>query len=365
MWVAAFSVVPRHQFMRRFFAPAPGRRHEAVGDDHVEWLDMAYRDAAWPTQLDGEDDRWDEARRHGPILGEPTCSTDKPSLTAAVLEALDVHTGLRVLQVGTGTGYTAALLAHRLGEDHVVSVEVDPELALRARHDLRSAGYMPVVAADSGLDGYPAAAPYDRIVSTCAVDTVPAAWLQQVRPGGIILTNLHRGLTGSALVRLTVRSDGSASGRLLDDSGTFLPERGAQVEDPLALIQSASVEDAVPRPIAVAPLSDDGEAWVALADLMMRGVMRVDTDDDSGPLQWMVHADGSWARHEHRSGLVHQGGRRRLWDDLERLHATWTAAGSPGRHRIGLTVTCEGEHQVWIRGDTTFVELDLGPDIRQ
>ncbi|MGH8918047.1 MAG: protein-L-isoaspartate O-methyltransferase family protein, partial [Actinomycetes bacterium] len=79
-----------------------------------------------------------------------------------VLTALQVAPGMRVLEIGTGTGYNAALLAHQLGAAHVVSVEIDPVVAEHARHALAATGYRAVsVITGDGAEGYPPGAPYD------------------------------------------------------------------------------------------------------------------------------------------------------------------------------------------------------------
>jgi protein-L-isoaspartate(D-aspartate) O-methyltransferase len=96
---------------------------------------------------------------------------------------------MRVLEIGTGTGYNAALLAHRLGSAAVTSVEIDPDLAEQARRALTTSGYLLGVTTADGARGYPPHAPYDRIMSTAAVHQVPYPWIAQTRPGGKILTS--------------------------------------------------------------------------------------------------------------------------------------------------------------------------------
>ena len=80
------------------------------------------------------------------------------------------------------------MLAHRLGADHVTSIEVDPDVAALARTALLDTGYGEVctVTGDGAL-GYPPAAPYDRIMATAAAHRIPYPWVAQTRPGGRIL----------------------------------------------------------------------------------------------------------------------------------------------------------------------------------
>ncbi len=129
-----------------------------------------------------------------------------------MLEQLDVRDGQRVLEIGTGAGYNAALLAARLGDENVTTIEVDPAVAARARQSLDQLGYHPRVVCGDGAEGYPAGAPYDRVIATCAVQWTPYAWVAQTRPGGVILVPRATTLLNEGMVRLVVAEDGTASG---------------------------------------------------------------------------------------------------------------------------------------------------------
>jgi len=100
-----------------------------------------------------------------------------------MLAALDAHEGHRVLDTGTGTGYNAALLAHRLGAEQVTSIEVDPDVAASARTALSDNGFggVTTVTGDGAL-GYPSGGPYDRVIATAACNQIPYAWIAQTRP---------------------------------------------------------------------------------------------------------------------------------------------------------------------------------------
>src|SRR5262249_35234261 len=165
-WREAFLAVPRHLFV-------PG--HD---------LTEAYADEALVTQTrtahaDG-----------GSSVELPTSSASAPSVVAAMLDRLNVSDGMRVLEIGTGTGYNPALLAHRLGGDRVSSVDLDPDLIDAAERAIVSAGYRVRLHAGDGYEGLAEAAPFDRIIATCAITHVPPRWIHQLTPGGRIVAPL-------------------------------------------------------------------------------------------------------------------------------------------------------------------------------
>ena len=109
----------------------------------------------------------------------------QPYIVAFMTEALDVEPGHRVLEIGTGSGYQAAVLATLA--QAVYSIEILPPLADRARATLSALGFRNVeVRTGNGYLGWPEHAPYDRIMVTAAPDEVPPALLQQLRIGGLM-----------------------------------------------------------------------------------------------------------------------------------------------------------------------------------
>ncbi|MEU9004394.1 methyltransferase domain-containing protein [Streptomyces sp. NPDC048551] len=211
-WRAAFAAVPRHVFVPYFWT-GRGAGHERLwGEDpdpvrRARWLRGVYTDAPLATRLRD---------------GELVSSSSQPSLMAKMLECLEVRDGDNVLEIGAGTGYNAALLCHRLGEDLVTTVDLDEEITESARAHLALLGYRPAVVTGDGARGCPARAPFDRILVTCTLPLVPHAWLGQCRPGARILAPLSTGL-----IALTVRDADFAEGRFLHTSAYFVPLRGA------------------------------------------------------------------------------------------------------------------------------------------
>ncbi|WP_286671096.1 protein-L-isoaspartate(D-aspartate) O-methyltransferase [Haloglomus halophilum] len=129
-----------------------------------------------------------------------------PHMVAVMAELLDVGAGDRVLEIGTGCGYHAAVTAE-LGAE-VYSVEFEPRLAREARERLDRLGYDIHVREGDGHEGWPEHAPYDAAYLTCAADAFPEAVVEQVRPGGRLLAPLSDGV-GQTLVAATRREDGS------------------------------------------------------------------------------------------------------------------------------------------------------------
>lgn len=107
----------------------------------------------------------------------------QPYMVAAMTEALTLNTDAHVLEVGTGSGYQAAVLSHLAGD--VTSIERIPELAIAARARLNRLGVANVTVVEGdGSAGWPAGAPYDAIIVTAAAPRVPPALSEQLADGG-------------------------------------------------------------------------------------------------------------------------------------------------------------------------------------
>jgi protein-L-isoaspartate(D-aspartate) O-methyltransferase len=154
--------------------------------------------------------------------GSASSSNSAPGAVFPMLEQLQVHDHHRVLDIGTGTGWTAALLSWRVGAANVTTVEIDPGLAEQARKNLQAAGYQPRLIVGDGAVGHRRGAPYDRIHVTFAVERVPWAWIDQTRPGGVILTPYTTGYAFGHLARLVATGHGSAVGRFPQSAGFMM-----------------------------------------------------------------------------------------------------------------------------------------------
>ncbi len=131
----------------------------------------------------------------------------QPTVVALMTEALEIRPGLRVLEIGTGSGYQAAILAH-LGAE-VWSVEVVQELADQAKAVLQAAGVAGVhVRTGDGNEGWPEEAPFDRIIATAAAPLIPPKLLEQLAPDGILVMPLEEPDGEQNLVKVTREADG-------------------------------------------------------------------------------------------------------------------------------------------------------------
>ncbi len=132
----------------------------------------------------------DEAYVDAPLPIGMGQTISAPHMVAIMTELLDVRPGHRVLEIGTGSGYQAAILAHLVGDTgKVYTVERIPELAEQARERFRTLGLdkrIEVVVGD-GSRGLPEHAPYDRILVTCGAPRIPPPLLEQIGDGGKIL----------------------------------------------------------------------------------------------------------------------------------------------------------------------------------
>ncbi|MEZ0069465.1 protein-L-isoaspartate(D-aspartate) O-methyltransferase [Streptacidiphilus sp. MAP12-20] len=304
-WRHAFLTAPRHHFTPTFF------RYGRAGLERYSpaspgWLSAIYQDEALTTQL---------------TTGIPTSSSSQPSLIARMLEALDVEDGMRVLEIGTGTGYSAALLSYRLGARNVVTVDVDPSLVAAAVTRLAELGLEPDVYVGDGAAGHSGGGPFDRIMATCSVRSIPLAWQEQLTPGGRILVTLSTGLHGYALAELG--ADGC--GRILPIEASFMPMRSHA--DPAFVTLQALAGPSVMAGTTEHPGIGNGERFVL--GLSLPEVVAFGLPDGKIPGTYLSHrSDGSWA-HALADGRLSQGGPQRLWDQLEAAREAWRAEGAP------------------------------------
>ncbi|RAY11789.1 hypothetical protein DPM19_27785 [Actinomadura craniellae] len=356
-WRRAVETVPRHLFVPEFFrrlSTPRGTMWEPVTPATVsedERLRLAYQDETWVTQIDGGIHPGDVRE---PIhAGSLTSSSTLPGLVVAMLEDLDVHTGSDVLEIGTGTGYSTALLCERLGAEHVVSVETDPGLAARAARNLHQAGYTPTLITGDGLAGCAAHAPYDRIIATCSVRSIPPAWIVQGRPGATVLTTLSGWLYGSAYAKVEVNADETATGRFLPETYSFMMARSQQ-PPPTEIHETQPVDSARPRPATVPPDALDDPTALFIAQLAAPRAQHGGRSMNSGPAvdYYADQETGSVSavtRHDDDTWSVQETGPTPPWDLIETALTEWRNAGSPALEHFRIDITSH-EQRVFVPG---------------
>jgi len=215
----AFRRVRRHRFLDHWYRLNPERVRnvwQRVDFDRENpdsnALSTIYSDCSLITEVDGF---------------KPTTSTSQPRVMSRMLELLDLQPGMRVLEIGTGTGYNAALIAEIVGDPRLVSsMEIRPEVAAGARAVLQSEGYegIRIIVGDGAL-GDPGGAPYDRIIVTAGGSDVAPSWIRQLVPDGRLLIPMQHGHLDPLL---EVRGDAvpwGASARIVGEA-SFIPLAG-------------------------------------------------------------------------------------------------------------------------------------------
>ncbi|MEU4800550.1 methyltransferase domain-containing protein [Streptomyces sp. NPDC023327] len=325
-------------------------RHQFAPD--VVWV---WSNQAWEAvNRAAEPERWACAVYGGPydstvtqlLDGLPSSSLSCGSVVADMLDSLKAEPGHRVLELGTGLGWNAALLATRSGAGRVTSVEVDSRLAAEALERLVAAGFDVAVHTGDGSAGWPAGAPYDRVIATYAVERVPWAWVQQTRPGGRIVTPWGR----LGHVALTVADDGLSAHGWVQGLGMFMPSRGVDQGLELDEIRRNGRGETSSRfPRAVGPLAD---ASLLFALRVLLPDIRITAHADAEePLAWLHDGRSSWATiattgPEDGSAVAFQGGPRRLADEIVVGWEQWTRVGKPSLYDFGMTRT-EREQYIW------------------
>ncbi|MGQ0679538.1 MAG: protein-L-isoaspartate O-methyltransferase family protein [Actinomycetota bacterium] len=181
----AFRRVRRHEYLTEFFSgpdlsDGSFQSNIVSNPPQIDVLRTIYSDVALVVQVRD---------------GLPTSSASLPSLVAEMLQLLELQSGMNILEIGTGTGYNAALMAEITGDQGLVtSLEFDRALACSAKTSLSAAGYTQVrVLLRDGYYGAPEHAPFDRIIATVGMTDLSDSWLEQLSPTGQMLVPLEHG----------------------------------------------------------------------------------------------------------------------------------------------------------------------------
>jgi protein-L-isoaspartate O-methyltransferase len=336
-WRAAFEKVPRHVFVPRVSRRVDywGREGEELDssrpDQRERWLRVVYSDEslAIPSEDGGRS------------------SSSMPSIMAFMLEALKLEAGHRVLEIGTGSGYNAALLCERAGSENVTTIDIDRVVLAGAEDRLHRLGYHPHVVRADARRGYVDDGPYDRVIATCYAWPLPREWIQQTRPGGRVIV-----VAPTSLAQLTVGHDGSASGPLHWWNFGFMPMRGygpppVEEEEFDEIINGEGTTRPGRFPLQLIEAGGEQRSFAVMVGMLVvphehrrparRGVLGLIDEDDR-----------SWLRLDFAREQVTQGGPRRLWDEIEALYEGWCRLGAPNRERFGLTIDPDGRSRLWL-----------------
>jgi protein-L-isoaspartate(D-aspartate) O-methyltransferase len=332
----AFAMIPRHQFIDRFWTSGPptpasdpgGGRvvDEQAGDDVLEVVyapDVALLTA--PPQ-------------------RATSSVSAPYLIAGMLMELDLGPGMRVLEIGAGSGYHAALLAALVGDPGLITtVDIDADLVSRtcARLARLGLGAITVLAGD-GDDGI-LGGTFDRIVATVGCADISPAWCEQLDEDGVLLAPLVHG-SAHPRVRLT-KLDGRLGGAYVGYSG-FVSMQGTQAEQsPWATCSPTIVEGTPARhrlpghlAAALAPPESSRPEWNPEAWAL--GFYVALRDRRAATAAGLAEGE-SFARIERQRLLVGGADGDDLAQQLVALTEDWHDAANPGLDRYSTSFTFE------------------------
>ncbi|MEU9744301.1 ATP-grasp peptide maturase system methyltransferase [Streptomyces niveus] len=343
-WSAAARAVPRELFTGSYFMPVPGTvptAYRPAREGEPGWLEGVYTNETLITQLDGRtrpDDVSEET-----VSGNPSSSSTLPSLVLRMWHRLGAEAGHQVLEIGTGTGYSTAIGAHRLGDAGLTSIEYDPTVGRAAATALNAAGFAPRLIIGDGLRGDPHGRQYDRLIATCSVRYLPLPWLHQVKPGGKILVTLSGWSYANALALLEVTRPGEATGRFLPGYTSFMIARPH--DRPPRPTPALLPGQERPSRIDPAKLDDWTGGWVAQlaapsAERLGAGAEQILWDVSTGSqARTAPDTNGGWS--------VVQRGPVHLWDRVERAMRRWQDVGEPHQEAFGITVTAAGQ-RVWL-----------------
>jgi protein-L-isoaspartate(D-aspartate) O-methyltransferase len=339
-WSALMARVPRELFIPdRIWRLDRGR----AGNDLVP-VDRCTDPRTWTALVAGDEPVITQVDNGQPAQdgtgAEVTSSCSDRRVVADMLGLLAAQPGDRVLEVGTGTGWNAALLAAAGAK--VISVEIDPALARDAVARIESVGYGVEVVVGDGLIGWPAKAPYDRVVATVGVDEVPWAWVGQTRVGGRLVAPLTNSWYPPGLVALT-RGVEVAVGRLAGPAN-FMPVRARAVP-------RRRTSDLVPTHTGTTDvhpyyLTGHRDAAVAIGQRVREISFAWRSTDNSDDGMLWLYGPGSWATINATHGPpydVEQAGPRRLVDEVLDAYRWWRNHGEPSTEDWSVTVGPAGQ----------------------
>ena len=155
------------------------------------------------------EDLKDEAYKDTPLSIGWGQTISAPSMIALMLEVSELKYEIKTLEIGTGSGYNAALITEICGEENVVTIERIPEVYQFGTENLKRAGYHVKIVLGDGTKGFEEDAPYDRIIATAAAPEIPKSWKDQLKEGGMIIAPVGKERYYQELLVLKKNRDGT------------------------------------------------------------------------------------------------------------------------------------------------------------
>lgn len=336
-WIrTAYDALPRDRFAPAILWTWNGTTYDAV-DRNVEpdrWADLLYASPheAAVTQLGS---------------GVPNSSMSCTHVVVDMVDLLHLEPGHSVLELGTGTGWNAAILAHRAGPGRVTTMDVDADLVSAARSRLNDFGLDVEALVGDGVAGLQRPGQVDRLIATFAVERVPWAWVERTAPGGRIVFPWGR----LGHVALDVAPDGKSARGWVQGLAQFMPARGTD-DGPVPLVQGPwDRRTEVSR--SLGDLVDNWHLRFALRALLPHVVVTASRRERG--VRLALHDGTSRAALDDAGAgrsVVQESGPRRLADEVLSAWAWWEAEDRPDLYDWGMTVTSGGQ-RVWCRDPET------------
>ncbi|WP_326742732.1 methyltransferase domain-containing protein [Streptomyces sp. NBC_01768] len=285
-------------------------------EDRAEWQDLVYSGESVLVQRDGE--QLENQVRGVVNGGRMTAMSTFTPYTVEVLQRMRIDAGHTYLDLGTGPGVSLALAAALTGPGRAVGVERDEHMAAFAQKTLGRAGVGARVMTGDAVDGHAARAPYDRIHSGIEVPCLPSVWVDQLAPGGRLLTTLATrtpSWPGHCLVTRT--AGGHVEAVLEGGPRGHRPLHGYTWLTAQHHLQQIANSPGKRRPTAFAPPPDHSYGFWLAAAYLVPGVVRHFQADT---LTVVAPEENSWAVAGPGDGTVRVHGPRDVWAELDHVH---------------------------------------------
>lgn len=342
----ALLALPRHILMPKAYVRRSAPDEVPTCWDLLDWSVPADRDELLDLLYSGDG----VAIQHSgePILGRipgsrsggtMTAMSSTMGMTAGLLQRLDLRSGQRVLDVGTGAAVTAGVACFVCGSKGVVTLDIDRHVSEAARERLSALGFQPAVVTGDGTAGWASGGPYDRIFVSFAVPRIPLALLAQLAPGGRALMTvgtsspswpglavITRTEAGDVEAELTAVEFGHRSG-----AGSDRLILSAAFRKRIATSKGCWTQRSRMKP----PADTDRGMWLAL-DHLCPGLVRHFSADDltigaPGCGSWMRARQVGYGRWD-----VTSTGPRDIWSEIHDVASRWRAVGSPAAYRLEI-----------------------------